>query len=396
MAKEYNATMSWFTARMCVFSLLVMLLAPALRVRFEFMSEVLAYFIPMGVFLVGTLTLSIMGRTYFFERISASLVYLLFFIPPFLAFFIGGAQEFQLLLFITLNCGLGVLIVLFPWNLKLLNEFMWGLALIGALLAINTILYAGSSVALELVSEIVRTGYLSVTFAAGMACIASLHLVLTKITPVTVSLFALNWVGVALGRGRGAFLVCVIVTAIYLAFYLLNNRSTQRLSKKLIIVVLFALVAPFVFSKVISLNTGKWERLFLDFGAEYDQGGRGALAEVALQRISQQPVFGHGLGEYMIGGHPHNIFLQFGIDSGFVGMAFVLGFFVVLTFIGIKNYRSLQGDYTSLGYAVIALVVYMFLNFLKSGDSYLGRELYILTALPIALAMTIKILKRKQ
>ncbi len=376
-----------------------MIFAPSFKIRFE-LPDVLVYYLPLNIFLLSTLMISIVGRTYFYERLTATFIYFFFFLPPFMAFFIGGAEDLNLLLKITLNCGLGALVVLFPWNLKLLGEFMLAMAAAGAVMATNTILYAGNDAVLELASEAVQIGYLTISFTAGMACIASLFLILRKLSPITISLFVVNWIGLALGRGRGAFLACIIVSAIYLVFYLLNRRSTQGLKglvKKLSIVVLCSAMAPFIVSKLLSLsqNQRKWNRLLKDFDIEVDQGGRGALAQEALEKIGQHPVFGNGLGEYMMaGGHPHNIFLQFGMDAGIIGMLSIAYFFLTLMFLGVRNFKRLEGQHVNLGYAVTALFLYNFSNLLKSGDSYLGRDLFIISALPIVLSLAIRNLRR--
>ena len=389
--------MIWFLTRTCVVCLVVMLIAPSLKIRFE-LPDALVYYLPFAAFFLITLFISITRQTYFHERLAASFVFLLFFFPTFIAFFVGNAANLQLLILVALNCGLGIVIVLFPWNQRLLHEFLVVLSCLGAVLALDTIIFAGSDELLADVSELVTVGYLSVGLATGMACLAALYLMLTKISPVSLFLFSVTWVGLALTRGRGTFFTCAVITMLYLAVYFADRRSKESWTKKFTVLAIFAAMAPYVFYKLMSLsfNRGKWDRLLEGIDVELERGGRGDLANQAIEKISNSPLIGNGLGEYQLdGGHPHSIFLQFGVDAGMIGILSISAFIMTLLVIGIKNIRNIEPGRISMSLAYLALFTYLIANVVKAGDSYLGRELFILSALPIGLALAIRNVNRR-
>ncbi len=364
-----------------------MLFAPAIKSRFE-TSDVLIYLLPFALFSAAVIITNLVLKTSILKHLYVSLSYILIFLPPFIAFFIGDAQELTLLIKIGANCGLAVLIILFPWDKNSIDTFFLFCSILGAILAINTMMYLGTDADLDYASDTEKTGYITVSVAIGFGCIAGMYLIFEKFIPIHIVLFILNWLGLALGRGRGAFLFGVVISAAYLIFILLSRNRSMTILKRLGIAVFIVGFSPIVYQQLMSLgqNQSRWERLFKDFDIEIDDGNRGSLLSEAIQKISEAPILGNGLGEYMMyDGHPHNIFLQFGVDAGVLGMLLLLLFILKVAYVGINNILLSDKYSHNLACGSILMFSFIFANMLKSGDAYLGRELFILSSLPFVI-----------
>lgn len=373
-------------SKLAVFSLVVLLFAPALKTRFEF-GDLLVYYVPFAIFLVGVVVLNLVLRTFFFENLAATIIYLLLLSPLVFAFITGDAQQTSLLVTVIINCTIAAMVVVYPWNHRSVHLFFVLCAVVGSVLSVHTLLYFGTDVALEFADEAAKDGYLAVSLASGFACIACLYLVLSKPSLIYIAMLAVNWLGIATSRGRGALLVCVFVTIAYIIFALSSKRFALKKTNKYLLVTMVAVMVPLVIYQLTSIqqNIGRWTRLLTDFTLEVEVGGRGDLIRGAMSRISEAPVIGNGLGEYLEYGHPHNIFLQYGVDAGMIGMVLVFLFLLKVSIDGFRAISRHHSEETNLACVSLFFFLFMVANMMKSGDAYLGREFFIVSALPIVM-----------
>ena len=378
-----------YLSYLCMFCLALMLSAPAIKARF-YISDVFVYYLPFLVFAGSTLAFNLLYKTKaYFQFVEAS-AYGLILSAAVFSFAVGGFLEQGLLIKILLNCGLAATIVMYPWSRGGLHMFFLFMAILGSILALYTMMYLGSNTALEDATDQARQGYITVSVVMGFGCLAGLYLIFEKPHLVYYALFATSWIGLALGRGRGALLFCVVFTSLYIAFMLMQRKRSVGFKVKAAVFFFVGGFIPIVFNRLMSLdqNQGRWARLLNDFASEVDDGGRGALVAEAMRLIKASPLYGNGLGEYMMfGGHPHNLFLQFGVDGGMIAMALVFVFVLRVCYLGFRSLGSYTVGDLNITCAAFGFFLFIFANMLKSGDAYLGREWFICAALPIVVHM---------
>lgn len=373
-------------SKLAVFSLAVILFAPALKSRFG-ISDQLVYFLPFAVFTGVSIVLNITLRTFFSENLQAALVYLLLMSSVFLAFLVGDAQNANLLFVFSTNCLIAALVVVFPWNHKSMHLFFLCCTLIGTVLALyNVSLYGTTGIADRATGDL-DTGYITAGTAIGFACIASLYLVVIKTSIISVLLLTINWVGLSSGPARGALIMCALVSLIFIVFVVISKTATRGWGKKISVLGVSLLMLSLAIYSVISLGSlGRWTQLLASYDNVNESGGRGPLMREAVGKISQSPVFGNGLGEYAgYYGNPHNIFLQYGVDAGIIGMVLVLVFLLIVAAKGFIAVKRHAGDESSLAFVSWCFFLFIVGNMLKSADAYLYREFFIASALPIVM-----------
>lgn len=365
----------------------IILYAPALKARFS-LNDILLYVAPGSLFVLLVLIWNLKNPQQFTRRIVGSLIFLIPLLPAYIAFFVSDGNNINVFILYGINCALGALLTVHYWNRQGIEIFFVCCASIGLLLSYDSFMNYGSYDSLQDASEFVRQKYLPVAFASGVSGLAALYLFSTRSSSLYIVIFALNWIGLALSRGRGAVIVCALVSVFYLIYLMFaKNEAIGKVKKYLILAVAIGMI-PVVSANLMLLNTGKWNRLLKDLDAEMDEGGRMALMTDAMSRISESPIIGNGLGQYIAdGAHPHNIFLQFGVDSGFIGMAILLSFFISVIMIGLTAHSKSNGEHTSMIVMLLLMFVYGIANYMKSGDAYIGRDWIILASLPVSFCM---------
>ena len=141
------------------------------------------------------------------------------------------------------------------------------------------------------------------------------------------------WVGMVLSLSRGPVLFCAVASLIYLLFVLRSQVSSFGRYKKFVVIVLIAAMVPTVIGQLLSVeaNRVRFTRMF-NIQAELQEGGRGNVWRMSIEEINRSPLIGNGLGSYIAdGATPHNVFLQYGEDSGLVGMLTMAVFFLVIS-----------------------------------------------------------------
>ena len=386
-----------FLHAMSAMSLSVILLAPSLRVRFE-LSDLFSYYIPATIFIFLVVLVNIFYGARSQYRIKASCIYVLIFLPTTLSLLLGNFVESELYSLILLNLILSISIVIFPWTERTVHYFFVCCAWAGAVLSVNTFLFYGNDSALALATESVRDGYLTVSLAIGYGCVASLYLLVSRISPLTICLFVICWVGLALARGRGSFLFTSIVLIIYLTAVLNSNVGSIRKSRKVILFSIMIALAPVVVTYLLSLgrNRLKFTRLIFDFDTEWYDGGRGDLMSIALSKIYESPLYGNGLGEYQFySSHPHNIFLQYGVDGGVIGIMFLSAFLYILFSRAKTTIKLASSAQKNMAFCAISCFSVILLDMMKSHDAYIGRDFFVLSAILISVTVLLGHSRRK-
>ena len=199
-----------------------------------------------------------------------------------------------------------------------------------------------------------------------------------------LSLSFLIWLG-----GRASILIAaVIITLIIIHSFIASQKNivTPRL-------IVLTVIATVIFEA--NIETHSWNginRLLLtDSGKEevinVDQvsSGRLSMWTDAWAEIKQAPLIGHGPDGYLIAtssevqvyAHPHNLFLQYIYNYGFITTALFFFLLLVLTVKFIKKaFLSTPPNEQSI--ASILIIISLFLNSLTSGTLYYPHSLMML------------------
>ena len=376
----------------------VLLYAAAFKARIE-VSDLQILYIPTFILAAVCIAANVLQFRTIAPRIKYASVFLLLLGAASYSYGYGNFGNTEILERIALNCGLGMLVALIPWTKKSLSFLYLVLAAMGVVLALSTFSVYETVGNLSGYDEELREGYLSVTFAAGIGCIASLHKILERNNPIYIVMFIVCWAGIALSLGRGSLLFCAIISLVYVLVALFRSVSPVSKRKKIFLVLIIAAVIPFVFYQAMSIERTANRMLVLFTDTEAGSGIAGRLNEYswAIKSISRSPVFGNGLGAYigdpdvvLKGAHPHNILLQYTIDGGFIALLMLL----IFIFIIVMNMRwaMRKSSKNDVIYAMTsaALFIFMFLSYLKSHDAYRGREMFVLSAIPLVTHLAMK------
>lgn len=389
---KINITLETVVSRAAVTALAIVLVAPSLKIRFA-LTDLAVYLLPFGIFAVFALFANLMHFETLVLRLRAAFIFLLAYAGPFIAFFVGGSIEPALLTTAGLNMSIGVLVILYPWTLSSMHAFVQTLAALGVLLAANTLLFYGSDEELQYLTDAdgesyLNVSYLQTSFAMGLGVICATYLIVKQLNPITILIFVTGWMGLAVGRGRGALLFCIVVSVLYLLVILNSRLSSFGKGKKFFLVILIFSFLPAVVAQTfkVSRNSDGLRRMLAETDVELDQGGRGALWRIAREQFMESPLFGNGLGAYFHGerGFPHNQILQWAVDSGVIGVVLLLLFWLFVARATLRSIIISNSESVNLVYACAGLSLYVFLNYMKSSDAYIGRDIHILSVMPVA------------
>ncbi len=357
----------------------LILMAPALKARY-WLSDVVVYQIPAALLLITVPLGNIMTFGTLVERLRAAFPLLLLLVGPTIALIVEGGTETALYSFFLLTLGLGVGVAIFPWDVRGIEILLFVLAGFGALIAINTLLFFGSDAKIAEYADVRGSSYLVESFAMGVGVIAATALVLRGMSPVSLLLFSVNWLGMSVGRGRGALIFAILVSLIYLVIAMRTRLQGFGRRKKLAALVLLAAFVPALFMQMLSVSRYGEQLVALFTDVEDSEQTRVQLIRGSFNYIAESPLLGHGLGAYIdeSGHYPHNIVLQWGIDSGLVGLIPLLLGFALLGAMFLRGVRSSSAANVNFLYGAAALALFALLNYLKSYDAYVSRDIYLL------------------
>jgi len=383
------------------FSVAVLLFAPVFKTRFG-LTDNLVNYAPVIVLILAALLTSLLAREELFKRFKTSLVFLIILFAGGFSLAITGGEAHEIMTRLVINTFMGILITIIPWNGYSLRILYLTLTIFGVALSINTFLIYDSLDNVRGYEEELKTGYLPATFALGISCLAGMYWVIERFNPVSIGAFVTCWIGIALTLGRGSLIFCAFVSVGYL-IYALNNKITSfSKGKKLLVFTLFAGLIPIVITKMLSVERTR-ERmttLFTDLESRGGVQGRFNKYTDAWADFTDSPIIGNGLGAYRrIGDQfddtsPHNIFLQYAVDGGLLGLALIALFTLIVLRYSITSIKKADPHIKNYILASTCLYLYMILSYQKSHDAYFGRSFFILSAIALATSISFKIYRK--
>lgn len=173
-------------------------------------------------------------------------------------------------------------------------------------------------------------------------------------------------------QGRGG-LILLIVYGIFTVVQLIINKSMKLVEKVSFIFFGFLLIfLAYIF--FVNLNENRILSYFKDGQFQIgNTSGRDILYSNSIELIKEKLLTGYGMFNYypLLGGTPHNIFLEILLISGFLGLIIVL----FITFYYIYNFIKLYKK-DSIDKLVIYIFAYPIVFLLFSGNFLILSELW--------------------
>lgn len=173
-------------------------------------------------------------------------------------------------------------------------------------------------------------------------------------------------------QGRGG-LILLILYGLFTVIQLINNKS-MRLVQKVRFIVFGFLLIFLAYVLFINLKENRILSYFKDGKFQIgNTSGRDILYSNSIELIKEKLLTGYGMFNYypLLGGTPHNIFLEILLISGFLGLIIVL----FITFYYIYNFIKLYKK-DSIDKLVIYIFAYPIVFLLFSGNFLILSELW--------------------
>lgn len=235
-----------------------------------------------------------------------------------------------------------------------------------------------------------RGGYLSFGMLLSVAAaIMAPYLVATrgKIRIIMYAAVAPIYLGLIVSQARGALLFTAALTVLIFILYWPRREGKRKARTGFVWrAILFGGAAALVVYFVPARTVYRLERMFFREGGEEN---RWNIWATSWDAFTQSPLLGHGVG-YSFSfdfAHPHNLFLQFGVDSGLPGVLLLL---IIVLFPIVAFFRHGSGGirtYPPLLVGLFAAYLVMLMEHSKSGDIYAGRSIFILAGLVLGTAL---------
>ncbi|QPW15765.1 O-antigen ligase family protein [Mammaliicoccus sciuri] len=173
-------------------------------------------------------------------------------------------------------------------------------------------------------------------------------------------------------QGRGG-LILLIVYGIFTVVQLINNKSMKLFEKVSFIVFGFLLIfLAYIF--FVNLKENRILSYFKDGQFQIgNTSGRDILYSNSIELIKEKLLTGYGMFNYypLLGGTPHNIFLEILLISGFVGLIIFLYINIYYIYNFIKLYKK-----NSIDKLVIYIFAYPIVLLFFSGNFLIMSELW--------------------
>lgn len=163
------------------------------------------------------------------------------------------------------------------------------------------------------------------------------------------------------GRGGAVLLI------LYIIFYIIVltfRKNVSSFLKLFIYLIGFASFVMLVYFIVTSAGESRTFQYITSNGIDIQNGssGRAPIYQMSTFFISQRPLFGYGPFNYyhLIHNIPHNIFLEFMLSFGFVGLITILILFGIIIVRFIKNYDSNSIDLLVVFIGLYPITLLMF------------------------------------
>jgi len=189
--------------------------------------------------------------------------------------------------------------------------------------------------------------------------------------------------------GRGPLIAAIISTITYIIWVLIHKEnwfSIRSFSSYISLSAILTIIATLA-TQTDGLDTLNRLQLLLSEGPGNSILSRFRMGQESIQLFTQSPIFGHGVGSFQtlvtIGqySYPHNIFLEFLVESGFIGFVMLLSY-VLAVFVVIVRYGRDQPIYSGL---ILSVFTFGLMNALVSGDIESNRRLFIYSATAFSL-----------
>jgi O-antigen ligase len=184
--------------------------------------------------------------------------------------------------------------------------------------------------------------------------------------------------------GRGPLIAAVSSIIIYISWVFIHRENTFTSPSFSGIVILCAILTIVVIlgTQISHLDTvNRIQRLLIE-GPGDSILTRIRMAEGSIQLFTQSPIFGHGVGAFQTlfasgqYSYPHNIFLEFLVESGAIGFIMFTTYILTILLV-ILRYGRGTPVYSGL---ILSVFSFALLNALVSGDIPSNRRLFIYSA----------------
>ncbi|UXU57625.1 O-antigen ligase family protein [Staphylococcus agnetis] len=188
------------------------------------------------------------------------------------------------------------------------------------------------------------------------------------------SLIILTIPSVFIPGGRGGA-VLLILYLIFYVFVLTFRRNVSSFFKLFIYLLGFASFIMLVYFIITSAGESRTFQYITSNGIDIQNGssGRAPIYQLSTFFISQRPLFGYGPFNYyhLIHNIPHNIFLEFMLSFGFIGLITILILFGIIVIRFVKNY-----DPKTIDLLVVFIALYPFTLLMFSTNYLVVSELW--------------------
>lgn len=193
------------------------------------------------------------------------------------------------------------------------------------------------------------------------------------------------------------------ISAMFLLIFML--LQTVRIDRKSLLIrrgtgkllILFTLISIGLYlfkdAPVFQTTLNRLSFLLTDSTGGSSASERIRLTQSAIQLFKENPLFGVGLGGFGINylgydgsAYPHNIFLEFLVETGIVGFVLFLSVIIIAFVKVFKSFRTT--DYLTA--SVSSTLIYMFINAMVSGDFNGNRTFFAFLGLALMLPLYIK------
>jgi len=287
-------------------------------------------------------------------------------------------------------------------NIKKFHRFLYTLVFISSLMAMESIVFHWSEDGFH---AAFGSNYLTLGRMTGMVSLVVIYYFLLKNNNLKTKilwfcLFGLNFFGLLFGGGR-APVIAFFATVIILGLISLSSKIKTNQVKIIkitggfiLIGILFFLFSPELFSTLLN----RIEVLFTQ-----ELGGESVVLRLdfyssAIEAFMGKPLQGLGTGGfsvYYLGSdqrsYPHNILLEIGAEIGIIGLIsfFFLFGFCFLYLLKLERVYKKQEKYYLI-VVLLALLVFMFLNALVSGDINDNRLFFAWLGVVYAIGVILK------
>ncbi|MCO7233423.1 MULTISPECIES: O-antigen ligase [unclassified Cobetia] len=260
-----------------------------------------------------------------------------------------------------------------------------------SLFVIYNMMYKGDSAQN---SNIIYRNYLTFASPIAIGLIVSIFKVMyskyNRFTWCLVSLYLM--LSLSMSLARGALIFCVasilLVGIIQLSILLKNNNKYIVKAIKAYWLFFMPLLFLLFYAAFFVERTSQRLLRLMNPTEELAEGGRGGLWGNSLSAIYDSPLFGYGLGSSGIlaggieGRYPHNWIFQLWLDGGVVAVILFSAFIITPFYYLIKHINNNAFDTTGL--SLLAIYIFLILDFSKSYDFYTAKPIIIIGASSIA------------